>query len=608
MDIHSDLRMLYQGKGVAMKEKRYFVRHLVSDSSETIQEKCLGLLCIAAAVLMFVRCFFGVEFTDEAYCISDALAIMHGNIPYAYSTSLIAGQSFVPMLFYKVYELFVPDLEGIFLYSRLCYVLFRLAVLLAVYHLLRYDLARKWRLLILLAMIPFMGSIIQNFSYNTVAAHCTLLVAVLLYTAQRDSGKTLYCKMAAAGILSAISVFAHPVSAIAVIVNLVLLLAYRSQKNWFRALLTYCFGGIAVIFAVFVPIIWSAGMDKLIYGLDTMLHYRSSVANGSTKPKIIWILEMGAPYFLCLFLSMGCLSILFFKTLQIRKENSRLLALGISLCAALTDAWIIMRNINFLYVAGMLLFAACVIAILMCDMRHSLTWFFLLPNVLYVAFLVLFTQTGAPRFYYCIPLVLLILFTMFRSDSHAVKATAAVLAVLFSVMQGYIDFTFVYRDSPLTQLNTRVEQGVYKGMYTTPEWARDVVELEIFLDANIAPTERVSFRDNAPVAYLMQNKNVCDVRTWDEMQYSYGSDDPSSMYRYYQNTESVPDVIAYVDFGRDPVMSIDNTSATFQYNDFVNRYYDLEEATLENRTFRVKLYRNNGEFAEDFDALLQWTE
>ena len=57
--------------------------------------------CIFASIMMFIRAFYGTEFTDEAYTVSDALAIMHGNIPYTYNSIIAAGMSFIPIIFIK---------------------------------------------------------------------------------------------------------------------------------------------------------------------------------------------------------------------------------------------------------------------------------------------------------------------------------------------------------------------------------------------------------------------------------------------------------------------------------------------------------------------------
>jgi len=132
-------------------------------------------ICIMATAAMVVRCFFATELTDEVYAISDSLAAMDGNLPFAYNASVAAGQTLIPMLFYKIYAWFVPSLEGIVLYSRLTFLAFKLVILGLIFFLLEPELNRKYRILLVTTLIPFYGSQIHNFSYNTVSTFLILL-------------------------------------------------------------------------------------------------------------------------------------------------------------------------------------------------------------------------------------------------------------------------------------------------------------------------------------------------------------------------------------------------------------------------------------------------
>lgn len=234
----------------------------------------LGILCAVIGILMIGRCFLGIDFTDESYYVAEELAMLHGNVPYAYNMSLSSGQSFAALPFIKLYELLVPSLEGIFLYSRLCYTLLRLAVVFMIYRLLRHDLARTWRILAVGVLVPFFGSVIQqNFSYNTVAVYSTLLAGVLLYTAQRDMGKTAAVKLFGAGVLTAAAVFAHPVYAFSVFVFAALVAVNSRPGLRLRRTVLYCLGGIAAILIVFIPILAAVGFEKLLYGFQTIAFY-----------------------------------------------------------------------------------------------------------------------------------------------------------------------------------------------------------------------------------------------------------------------------------------------------------------------------------------------
>lgn len=115
----------------------------------------IGCGCITA--LMIYRAFFGTALVDEAYYVSDALAMMHGNLPYAYNWFAGCGMDFLLIPFLFVYECFVPDLEGVFLFSRICFVFFRLAILGYSFTVFRKHLKKIHGLLLVGIVIPFYG-------------------------------------------------------------------------------------------------------------------------------------------------------------------------------------------------------------------------------------------------------------------------------------------------------------------------------------------------------------------------------------------------------------------------------------------------------------------
>lgn len=570
--------------------------------------------CIFASIMMFIRAFYGTEFTDEAYTVSDALEIMHGNIPYTYNSIIAAGMSFIPIIFYKIYEFFVPDLEGIFLYSRLTFIAFRLCIIIAIYHLLAKELIRKWRLLVVGILIPFAGAfsgaILQNWGYNATSIYLILLVVFMLYTTLQEfeRGKKHYCKLLICGFLTAVAVFAHSGYAITVFVFVLLIFLNTKKGEQIISVLFYCIGGILEILVALIPIVIQSGLNKFIYGVQTML-------SGSPKGFIQSTVYERAQYVLwCIkpgwILLIGSSILIYYVSRKyIRVDNKKLsnreywiLAVGSGILLSIIHARAVDRD--FFTFAGSMCMCAFFLLIPIYKKWSSLSWYLGIYNFVFIVGMTLSTLTG-DRFYYCIPMLIPILIILFKEKSGLTRYVAVALSIIFIIFQGYEDFNAMYRDDAITYLTAKVESGVYKGIYTTPDRARDLVELEHYLNENIQEWESVSFRDNVPVAYLMRNTNICDVRTWDAMQWSYGCDDPFIMYRYYKNKEQIPDVIAYIDFGRDDSMSIENPSDVFQYNDFVNKYYYLDKNDFKNNTFRVLIYRNNGTFDGDFDKLIE---
>jgi len=148
---------------------------------------------------------------------------------------------------------------------------------------------------------------------------------------------------------------------------------------------------------------------------------------------------------------------------------------------------------------------------------------------------------------------------------------------------------YVYRDDDLKALTYRVTNGVFKGIYTSEQNAKDTMELEEYIKNITQKDDYIAFRDNVPVGYLFMNGHICDIRTWDCMQYTYGMNDPAALYSYYERREKIPDKIIYVDYGRDQTLSIDKSD--FLYNIFVKDNYKLESDIKFNDTYkRVMLF------------------
>lgn len=570
------------------------------------EEILAALVCVLAAAAMFVRCFFGTELTDEVYAISDSLAAMYGNLPFAYNTSVIPAQSLVPMVFYKVYEWFVPSLEGIVLYSRLAFVAFKLVILWIIYRLLEPDLNRKYRLLMVGTMIPFFGSQMQNFSYNTVAAFLTLLVSVLLYSANKDTGWKLYGKLLISGFLTAIAVFSHVARAVAVFVFLVLIWINSESACRLKNAVLYCAGGIIGILVVMVPIGVAAGFDRLLYGLETFLFYGQSLPDNGineTVQRFYNAILFGRKNWFILIVGTVCGCVLLNYA-----EKKRGKTVDRQANCLLVMGWILIVQILRIHhfgLPGFILTGAFAVCLVMLRQKNAMDWYIALPCIGHTLFLLLTTSASYwDRFLYMIPVAMVVLHLMFSSDSRALLKTGMVFAVVFIMQTSVWDYRFVYRDEAIVQLKSQVEEGVYKGLYTTESRAKDLPELERYLNENISLEETVSFRDNVPVAYMIRNKNIWDVRTWDEMQWTYGCNNPTGMYRYYKNREGIPDVISYIDFGRDDILSIEATSEEFPFNDFVNQYYVLDSDEQINETFRVLIYRRNELPAPDYDLLI----
>jgi len=563
-------------------------------------------VCIIATVAMIVRCFFGTSLTDEPFVVAEVLTAMHGNYPFAYNTGSVAGQVFIPMLFYKLYEWLVPDLDGIFLFSRLSFVGFKLFILWLISCLLKDKYSRKHRLLMVGTLIPYFAGYYHNFSYNSIATFLLILIGVMLYTAQQDAVRSSIIKYLLSGFLTAFAVFAHPARAVAVFIFIVLIWINSERKYRIKHIILYCLGGIIGILVVMIPIGLAAGFEKLFYGLETLLFYRKNggIANTFTlQYRLTSVLSGGLKNWVGIVFGTIVGSFLLDKYtkkkgISVPKKNIWLFLVGVILILELLYA-------SYFAMPGYIMIGALLACIPILRWKNEMDWYIILPAIAHTLFLLLFTATSvSDRVFYSVPIIFAILAIMFKSDSKAICSVATVLAIVFTVKTvGWSD-DFIFGDEPIDSLKYCVSEGSYKGIYTTQSRAEDLPEVQRYLEENISIEESVSFRDNAAYAYLSRSENICDVKAFDELAWYYGANNPRSMYRYYKNRNMIPDVIAYIDYGRDETLSIEASSDVFQFNDFVNQYYKLDSEEQINETFRVLIYRRNELPDPDFDQLI----
>ena len=577
------------------------------------------LFAIAFIIITFCfmlnRAFYGTEKTDEAYYYADALSVLQGNLPYAYNNSSTVGMSLLMIIPMAIYRLIHQDMAGIFLYMRICFLIFKYSIIGAVYLLLKKSLDRRKLLWLIAILIPYLGAIHQSFSYNSVGKYMIFLAGIIIATYlghKHESDRKTGIMLFLAGFLAAIGVFAHPLQGAGAFLLALLILFYKkgSLTEKLKSFLMYVTGGISEILVVFIPVCIQAGTGATLSGAGELLFQRSSMEKGPTFS------QRCIEFFNIYGTSLKILTVTFIVTIavlfiyQIIKKNQwkfrdQILFSGsvsfLVLCLYLSKAFISTR------IGGLLIW----LVILFVFVRKEKLFVFLsLPCIaFFIAELMMVPNGGvAMRSIYLYPILFGWLYTAFKSKHVSVTVIGCFISLLMSITLIRSNYETVYRDYPFHMLTYQVPKGIYKGIYTTEQNAHDLIELEEYIKANTSPVEKIQFRDNTPAAYLMHTSGaVSDIRTWDCMQFTYrhafNTNNPQNMYKYYKRTNSIPDKIIYVDFGRDARLSIEEPG--WKYNKFVNAYYSKQSEVRLNKTFRVMIYINNGKFNGDYDSWIQ---
>lgn len=562
--------------------------------------------------LTLIRNYFGIEITDEAFYISEALSVLRGNVPYTYTMGRAAGFTFILLPIIKIYSVLIPDLEGIFLYTRIVFMAFRVGILILSFYLLRKYYKKRFLVFLLSLLLPVWGISIPNFSYNTISIWLLFLTGVIqLSTIKSENEKRIFCGAVLSGVIVAFAEFAHIAQVLSVFLfGLTYLLC---GKRRYRAFLAYIFSGLITLFSVLGIIFLHGGIDKFIFGIETIARYTNTQRIDMTVYEQIDKLFNAFQGFIKIFFDFIVIA-LFFRCIAskssifentslikyIKKIGKNIRILDAVLLAMTSCIKQIFENENaanmccYLGGIGGILFILCWIDFFRSrDIRIKIVILtlmtFSLSQFIITGF---FTDTTAlsrldPLVFGVFGFGLLLEPYFYKGNIARKILTVVSMAGFFGIIL-YADYKYVYRDEVTYIADSKVEQGIYKNIYTSAENAKNIVELEDYIKENVSKEDKVYYMDLAPMAYLMSEATPWTPSTWDRMQYSHGFNCPDIVYRYFESKGDIPDIVIYIDFGRDKVLSIDRKD--YLFNDFINRYYLLEESRSVNKGFKVKKY------------------
>ncbi len=342
---------------------------------------------------------------------------------------------------------------------------------------------------------------------------------------------------------------------------------------------------------VFVPILMQSGVAKLADGLlDTFYLNEDEIM----MPTLGWVLrQLWYSYGIhCGIIFVG--SALMFVAVFLKMKSRIILRHKeiISLCLLFSFAFPLLYFVRYalkggsaVRVVGGTVGLVIGLYFILFHTKNPLTVFLVLPEFFFFLFEIFVVGTTSPAsrslFLYPAVVPFILYLGQFESviDNARLKricrlaiSTFALLVISCSLISFY---TYIYRDEPLCFLDTKVENGVYKGIYTTSGRAAGIISYENYLRNNTSDEEFIAFRDNVPSGYLLANGQICDVRTWDCMQYAYHMNNPDKLYRLYVRRQEVPEKIFYVnymEYGTNTILSIEDPD--FLYNSFVNDNYE----------------------------------
>lgn len=546
---------------------------MLSEKYHKLRMLCLMIIYSSFLVFLLHRLVLSVELTDEIHGIASIYNIYLGNVPFMTSWDYHTGWCLLTPLF-RLFHKVSPNLEGCVLFFRCTYIIFAFLVSVIIAWLLYRKTLHKNLFFLATTSVFYVSASIFQINYNSFTVFVMLLVAVMLYVSDQEKQERLY--YISIGILMGMVCITYPTFMIGSVVLAIFI--YTEHKKHFGKEKTfyYCLGGILTAI-IFMGWIFRAGGGISLFwdGLNGML----SSPHEKTKGAINWSFfiqtfyrPMKAYFFRAysgvwiVFVILEWMISNYVKTGK--KLWSRFIFLALLMIQMLSEQ----KNYGSVVLGnfiGFMIFTAFERNKLW--KKYKVFFIIFILSILTYSFtsdnkniMVVFETIGPSVFF-------LISFLSEIEYSKSSRFFGIIVAILLSFSGLIHSYTYVYRDEPVTQLTERVEYGIYKGLYTTPERKRFVEEMENVLTDYIMPSEKICAVTRVPMVYLMSKAKTCVPQTWDAQFLARGYTSSSPLLEYFQAMGEIPDILIATDMD---VPDFYNNSK-YEIHEFIEEKYEL---------------------------------
>ena len=509
---------------------------------------------IGIGLILFWRCFYSVNTTDEAFYVGTAYRLWRGDgilcDEWMPSQQLC---SFWLVPFFALFRGILGSNEGMILAFRLLYIVFQLAVSSYLYLRLK-----KFGTICLFPAFFYLLSTafnINSLSYNTMANSCFVLLLVTLATMERADWKNcIFCGIFASVVVMAnpYAVFAYVLYGIACVV--VSVIGKKMGKTVPVAVgietflkMSAAAAGVAVVFLVYM--FQHATLDEVMKNLPYII--------GDQEHQQRWGVKISDyfRYFREHYLGAVVVPVAAALAGMILKDREKYgkILMGISVLAVLP--YMIYHGLISDYVpVNLVTVPICFLGIpayVLSRERHDklfFTWY--VPAMCYPFIVQLTSNTGplavSVGFMTAGTAAVLLFAGWIREQNFKmVRSIGYGVIVLQLAMMLFLRITYVWADADLSFLTTKTERGAAKGLYTTAEDVQYYNEIYDDLDSlNMKEDDGFLVVGADPLLYLYADREVASYSTWQVFT------DETRLYRYYEIHDGegrFPEVVYCVD-------------------------------------------------------------
>ena len=519
-----------------------------------------GLLGIA--LILFWRCFYSVNTTDEAFYIGTVYRLWDGD--GILTDEWMPSQqlcSFWLYPFYALFRLILGSNDGMILAFRLLYIVFQLCISGYLYKKLKgFGYVSFFPSFFYLLSTAFN---INNLSYNTMANSCLVALLVTLAMMERPDWKNcILC-----GVFASIIVMANPYAVFAYVLYgaaCVLVSVILKKKEAVP---------VAVQFSTFAKMSVTAAVVAVVFMIFTLQNstIKEIMENlpyiiGDQEHQQRWGVKISDYFRYFREHYLGCVIVPLAASLMALVDKKRvqhgIFYMGISVVSVLP--YMIYHGILSEYVPiNLVTVPICFLGIpafVVSKERHCKAFYvWYLPAMVYPFIVQITSNTG--------PLAVSAAFVSAGAASVFLTASwakeqelkIAKYAVYGTIilqlgMMLVLRMTYVWADAPMSALDTKVERGAAKGLYTTAEDVQRYNEMYDDLDSlNMKEDDGFLVVGADPLLYLYADREVASYSTWQVFT------NETRLYRYYEihNGEGkFPEVVYCVDAGEEIFESI----------------------------------------------------
>ena len=519
-----------------------------------------GLLGIA--LILFWRCFYSVNTTDEAFYIGTVYRLWDGD--GILTDEWMPSQqlcSFWLYPFYALFRLLLGSNDGMILAFRLLYIVFQLCISGYLYKKLKgFGYVSFFPSFFYLLSTAFN---INNLSYNTMANSCLAALLVTLAMMERPDWKNcILC-----GVFASIIVMANPYAVFAYVlygVACVLLSVILKKKEAVP---------VAVQFSTFAKMSVTAAVVAVVFMIFTLQNstIKEIMENlpyiiGDQEHQQRWGVKISDYFRYFREHYLGCVIVPLAASLMALVDKKRvqhgIFYMGISVVSVLP--YMIYHGILSEYVPiNLVTVPICFLGIpafVVSKERHCKAFYvWYLPAMVYPFIVQITSNTG--------PLAVSAAFvsagaaSVFLTASWAKEQELKIAKyavwgtiILQLAMMLVLRMTYVWADAPMSALDTKVERGAAKGLYTTAEDVQRYNEMYDDLDSlDMKEDDGFLVVGADPLLYLYADREVASYSTWQVFT------NETRLYRYYEihNGEGkFPEVVYCVDAGEEIFESI----------------------------------------------------